>query len=159
MMTHYEQRSLTHFQSYFFTDLPLSRIVRELPQSGIRRFFDIAAQMQDVISLSIGEPDFLTPWAIREAAIYSLERGQTTYTSNLGILELRELIARQLQTCCTACATILKTKCWSRSASPKAWTLRCGRFWTPATKCWCRSRATSPTSPASASPAAFPSAF
>ena len=77
-------------------ELPLSRLVRELPQSGIRRFFDIAAQMEDVISLSIGEPDFLTPWAIREAAIYSLERGQTTYTSNLGILELRELIARQL---------------------------------------------------------------
>ncbi len=78
------------------SELPLSRLVRELPQSGIRRFFDIAAQMEDVISLSIGEPDFLTPWAIREAAIYSLERGQTTYTSNLGILELRELIAKQL---------------------------------------------------------------
>ncbi len=77
-------------------NLPLSRLVRELPQSGIRRFFDIAAQMEDVISLSIGEPDFLTPWAIREAAIYSLERGQTTYTSNLGILELRELIAKQM---------------------------------------------------------------
>ena len=80
------------------SNLPLSRLVRELPQSGIRRFFDIAAQMEDVISLSIGEPDFATPWAVREAAIYSLERGQTTYTSNLGILELRELIARQLQT-------------------------------------------------------------
>ena len=79
-------------------ELPLSRLVRELPQSGIRRFFDIAAQMEDVISLSIGEPDFQTPWAIREAAIYSLERGQTTYTSNLGILELRERIAGQLQT-------------------------------------------------------------
>ena len=78
------------------TELPLSRLVRELPQSGIRRFFDIAAQMEDVISLSIGEPDFQTPWAIREAAIYSLERGQTTYTSNLGILELRERIAGQL---------------------------------------------------------------
>ena len=80
------------------SNLPLSRLVRELPQSGIRRFFDIAAQMEDVISLSIGEPDFATPWAVREAAIYSLERGQTTYTSNLGILELRELIARQLNT-------------------------------------------------------------
>ena len=77
-------------------ELPLSRLVRELPQSGIRRFFDIAAQMEDVISLSIGEPDFQTPWAIREAAIYSLERGQTTYTSNLGILELRERIAAQM---------------------------------------------------------------
>ena len=80
------------------SNLSLSRLVHELPQSGIRRFFDIAAQMEDVISLSIGEPDFATPWAVREAAIYSLERGQTTYTSNLGILELRELIARQLHT-------------------------------------------------------------
>ena len=76
--------------------LPLSRIARELPPSGIRKFFDIAAQMQDVISLSVGEPDFATPWAIREAAIYSLERGQTTYTSNYGILELRQHIARHL---------------------------------------------------------------
>jgi aminotransferase len=84
--------------SHTQSNLSLSRLVRELPQSGIRRFFDIAAQMEDVISLSIGEPDFATPWAIREAAIYSLERGQTTYTSNLGIFELRELIARQLQT-------------------------------------------------------------
>jgi len=90
-----EARNLHHSSQ---PNLPLSRLVRELPQSGIRRFFDIAAQMEDVISLSIGEPDFLTPWTIREAAIYSLERGQTTYTSNLGILELRELIARQLQT-------------------------------------------------------------
>ncbi len=74
----------------------LSKTVRELPVSGIRRFFDIAAQMQDVISLGVGEPDFTTPWAVREAAIYSLERGQTTYTSNYGLLELRKLIARHL---------------------------------------------------------------
>lgn len=79
-------------------NLRLSRIARDLPPSGIRKFFDIAAQMQDVISLSVGEPDFATPWAIREAAIYSLERGQTTYTSNFGILELRHLIARHLDT-------------------------------------------------------------
>ena len=78
--------------------LTLSRMARELPPSGIRKFFDIAAQMQDVISLSVGEPDFATPWAIREAAIYSIERGQTTYTSNFGILELRELIAAHLDT-------------------------------------------------------------
>ena len=74
----------------------LSRIARDLPPSGIRKFFDIAAQMQDVISLSVGEPDFATPWAVREAAIYSLERGQTAYTSNYGILELRKLIAKQI---------------------------------------------------------------
>ncbi len=75
---------------------PLSRISRELAPSGIRRFFDIAAQMEDVISLGVGEPDFQTPWAIREAAIYSLERGQTTYTSNYGLIELRRLISRHL---------------------------------------------------------------
>src|SRR5271155_3820945 len=75
---------------------PLSRIAADLPASGIRRFFDIAARMQDVISLGVGEPDFVTPWNIREAAIYSLERGQTTYTSNYGLLELRQAIARHL---------------------------------------------------------------
>lgn len=75
---------------------PLSRIASSLPFSGIRRFFDIAAQMQDVVSLGVGEPDFVTPWAVREAAIYSLERGQTTYTSNYGLLELRKLIGRLL---------------------------------------------------------------
>lgn len=76
---------------------PLSRIVTGLPASGIRRFFDIAAKMQDVISLGVGEPDFVTPWSIREEAIYSLERGQTTYTSNYGLLELRMAIAHYLQ--------------------------------------------------------------
>lgn len=75
---------------------PLSRAATEVPFSGIRRFFDIAAQMQDVISLGVGEPDFATPWAIREAAIYSLERARTTYTSNLGLLELRNEISKYL---------------------------------------------------------------
>src|SRR5579883_2097729 len=71
----------------------LARAVENMPPSGIRRFFDIAAKMQDVISLGVGEPDFVTPWSIREAAIYSLERGFTTYTSNYGLLELREALA------------------------------------------------------------------
>jgi len=75
---------------------PLSSMVRSIPSSGIRRFFDIAAQMKDVISLGVGEPDFVTPWAVREAAIYSLEKGQTTYTSNYGLLELRRLISTHL---------------------------------------------------------------
>src|ERR1700679_2771964 len=75
---------------------PMSVSASELPVSGIRRFFDVAAQMQDVISLGVGEPDFFTPWSIREAAIYSLERGQTTYTSNHGLLELRREIARHI---------------------------------------------------------------
>ncbi len=75
---------------------PLSRIARELAPSGIRRFFDIAAKMHDVISLGVGEPDFVTPWVIREAGIYSIEKGQTTYTSNYGLLELRQEISKHL---------------------------------------------------------------
>jgi aminotransferase len=74
----------------------LARTVQELAPSGIRRFFDIAAKMHDVVSLGVGEPDFATPWSIREAAIYSIERGQTTYTSNYGLLELRQAISRHL---------------------------------------------------------------
>ena len=60
---------------------PVSRLVRDIPRSGIRDFFDIVSTMKDVVSLGIGEPDFVTPWHIREAAIYSLERGRTQYTS------------------------------------------------------------------------------
>lgn len=67
--------------------------VRDIPRSGIRDFFEIVQSMKDVISLGIGEPDFHTPWRIREAAIYSLERGHTGYTSNLGLPKLREHIA------------------------------------------------------------------
>jgi aminotransferase len=74
----------------------LSKIASDIPPSGIRRFFDIAASMKDVVSLGVGEPDFVTPWGIREAAIYSLERGQTSYTSNYGMIELRRLIAQHL---------------------------------------------------------------
>ena len=68
--------------------------VRSIPRSGIRDFFEIVQSMKSVISLGIGEPDFVTPWHIREAAIYALERGKTGYTSNLGLLTLREEIAR-----------------------------------------------------------------
>lgn len=68
--------------------------VRGIPKSGIRDFFEIVQSMKDVISLGIGEPDFHTPWHIREAAIYSLERGRTGYTSNLGTPELRKAIAK-----------------------------------------------------------------
>ncbi len=63
-----------------------------LQPSGIRKFFDIVAEMDDAISLGVGEPDFTTPWAIREAGIYSLEKGQTYYTSNAGLMELRQEI-------------------------------------------------------------------
>ncbi len=75
---------------------PLSKIARELAPSGIRKFFDIAAKMHDVISLGVGEPDFVTPWGIREAGIYSIEKGQTTYTSNYGLIELRQEISKHL---------------------------------------------------------------
>ena len=67
--------------------------VRDIPRSGIRDFFDIVQGMPDVISLGVGEPDFVTPWHIREAAIYALERGRTGYTANLGLLKLREAIS------------------------------------------------------------------
>src|SRR5436190_4856890 len=71
--------------------------VRAIPRSGIRDFFEIVQKMNDVISLGVGEPDFVTPWHIREAAIYALERGKTSYTSNLGLLKLREAIAASLR--------------------------------------------------------------
>jgi aminotransferase len=71
--------------------------VAEVPPSGIRRFFELAEEMDDVISLGVGEPDFSAPWAAREAAITSLERGQTSYTANRGMRELREEIARDAQ--------------------------------------------------------------
>jgi len=70
----------------------VARHVSDIPRSGIREFFDIVRSMPDVISLGVGEPDFVTPWHIREAAIYALERGKTGYTSNLGLLKLREAI-------------------------------------------------------------------
>ncbi|HLH73093.1 MAG TPA: aminotransferase class I/II-fold pyridoxal phosphate-dependent enzyme [Chloroflexota bacterium] len=70
--------------------------VRDVPPSGIRRFFDLIQTMEGVISLGVGEPDFTTPWHIREAAIYSLERGYTMYTSNYGLIELRQAIAEHL---------------------------------------------------------------
>src|SRR5207245_8175268 len=71
----------------------IARHVRDIPRSGIREFFDIVQAIPDVISLGVGEPDFVTPWHIREAAIYALERGKTTYTSNLGLLKLRQAIS------------------------------------------------------------------
>src|SRR5437762_7538357 len=67
--------------------------VRAIPRSGIREFFEIVQSQKSVISLGVGEPDFVTPWHIREAAIYALENGRTTYTSNLGLPKLREAIA------------------------------------------------------------------
>ncbi len=71
--------------------------VRGIPRSGIRDFFDLVQGRPEVISLGVGEPDFVTPWHIREAAIYALERGKTSYTSNLGLLKLREAISEHLR--------------------------------------------------------------
>ena len=71
----------------------LSKQVMDMPRSGIREFFDLATCSKDIISLGVGEPDFVTPWNIREAAIRSLERGHTTYTSNYGLESLRRAIS------------------------------------------------------------------
>jgi len=70
----------------------VSEHIRTLPKSGIRVFFELVNTMDDVVSLGVGEPDFTTPWTIRESGIYSIERGHTSYTSNLGMLKLREAI-------------------------------------------------------------------
>jgi len=75
----------------------IAKHVINLPKSGIRDFFEVVAKMKDVISLGIGEPDFDTPWHIREAAIYALEKGKTHYTSNLGLIELRRAISKYVE--------------------------------------------------------------
>lgn len=74
----------------------LSQTIQSIPPSGIRKYFDLANTMEDVISLGVGEPDFVTPWSIREASISTMERGYTTYTSNAGLPELRYEIAHYL---------------------------------------------------------------
>ncbi len=74
----------------------LNQTVKNIPPSGIRRFFDIAAEMDDVISLGVGEPDFVTPWHIRDEGVFSLEKGHTHYTANKGLAELRQEISNYL---------------------------------------------------------------
>lgn len=75
----------------------LSKKIQEIEPSGIRKFFDIVSEMPDAISLGVGEPDFDTPWRVREEGIYSLEKGRTFYTSNAGLKELRQEISRYLE--------------------------------------------------------------
>ena len=75
----------------------LNKTVTDMKPSGIRKFFDIAATMEDVISLSVGEPDFPTPWAIRKAGIESLQKGKTKYSSNWGLIKLREEISKYME--------------------------------------------------------------
>jgi bifunctional pyridoxal-dependent enzyme with beta-cystathionase and maltose regulon repressor activities len=72
----------------------INTVVRDIPRSGIRDFFDIVTTMKDVISLGIGEPDFDTPWHVREATVHAIERGATHYSSNLGYIELRRALAK-----------------------------------------------------------------
>ena len=74
-----------------------SKLMMETPPSGIRKFFEMLIGHDDVISLSVGEPDFSTPWVIREEAFYQLEKGHTSYTSNWGLIELREEIAKYME--------------------------------------------------------------
>ena len=76
---------------------PLAKKVVDIQPSGIRKFFDVVSEMPDAISLGVGEPDFDTPWRIREEGIYSLERGRTFYTSNAGLKELKEEICKYLE--------------------------------------------------------------
>lgn len=75
----------------------LCRNLEDIPRSGIRDFFDIVSSMDDVISLGVGEPDFVTPWHIREASMFALERGATSYTSNLGLPKLRRAISQYVE--------------------------------------------------------------
>ena len=89
----------------------LSSRVRAIKPSGIRKYFDIAATMSDVISLGVGEPDFVTPEHIRQAGIRAIERGETKYTSNYGTLELRSAISALL-------ATALRRQLRSRQRGP-----------------------------------------
>ena len=81
----------------FSTESFIVEPIRNLPKSGIREFFDLVAGRNDVISLGVGEPDFTTPWSVRESAIYSLEAGHTSYTSNAGLLSLRKAICDYLR--------------------------------------------------------------
>ena len=71
---------------------PISDKVKNIQPSGIRKFFDIVSEMDDVVSLGVGEPDFDTPWHVRDEGIYSLEKGRTFYTSNSGLRELRVVV-------------------------------------------------------------------
>ena len=75
---------------------PLSKRIVEIEPSGIRKFFDVVNEMEDAISLGVGEPDFDTPWHIRDEGIYSLEKGRTFYTSNAGLKELKVEIAKYM---------------------------------------------------------------
>lgn len=93
-----EQQDQSQTQSHTKKSMSgyIAPLVRDIPPSGIRRFFDLTVGSKDIISLGVGEPDFSTPWHVREACVYALERGNTKYTPNSGLPELREAIAEYL---------------------------------------------------------------
>lgn len=97
---------------------PLSDKIVSIQPSGIRKFFDIVSEMKDAISLGVGEPDFDTPWHIRDEGIYSLEKGRTFYTSNAGLKELKIEICNYLKRRFDVEMIIIR-KLWSRSAAVK----------------------------------------
>jgi aminotransferase len=105
----------------------LNLVVRDIPRSGIRDFFDIVTTMKDVISLGIGEPDFDTPWHVRESTVFALERGATHYTSNLGYIELRRALSKYVE------ATFQmryepEPRSWLLSELAKRWTWPCVHY-------------------------------
>ncbi|MGC4073092.1 MAG: hypothetical protein QM760_11335 [Nibricoccus sp.] len=111
--------------------------VAALPKSGIRDFFELVAKMkgQDVISLGVGEPDFVTPWHVREAAIFALERGKTYYTSNLGMIELRRAISTYVDEHFYGRAIVRRTRVIvTVGVSPRRSIWRCARSATRATR-------------------------
>ena len=112
----------------------LSPVANGLKPSGIRRFFDIAAEMDHVISLGVGEPDFKTPWAIRQEAVRTLEKGQTWYTANAGLLPLRQEIARYLKNA-VGVEYHPKDEIWCRWGEAKPSTCASGLWCSRGTKC------------------------
>ena len=108
-------------------DQILNQKIQGVKPSGIRKFFDILEEMTDAITLGIGEPDFVTPWHIRDAGIYSLERGHTKYTSNAGMLELRREIANYLRRRFDLSLTT-PARCWSLWAAARPSICPCAAF-------------------------------
>lgn len=108
-------------------DQIISQKIQNIKPSGIRKFFDILEEMTDAISLGIGEPDFVTPWHIRDAGIYSLERGHTKYTSNAGMLELGGR-SPTISAAALTWNTTTPTRSWSLWAAARPSTWRSGSW-------------------------------
>lgn len=113
---------------------PLSKVITEIEPSGIRKFFDIVSEMKDAISLGVGEPDFDTPWHIRDEGIYSLEKGRTFYTSNAGLKELKIEISNFLNRK-YGLDMIITMRSWLLSAEARPSILQCVPCWIRGMKC------------------------